>query len=502
MRQATPSGTVRSSPDAAAWGRALRQAALILLLVGVVVELTVLHMTSVARSLFVIGALGIAWVSMRRSPWDYLTATLWFWTISPFVRRVIDYYGGFESTNLVLLTPSLLALPMLQPILTSRRLMTTRETATGLLLLGPVLYGLAVSFCRGEIFPGMAAATEWLIPLLYYFYLIHLSRQIQQGIPHLRAFIVLNIAVIGIYGVIQCFDPPAWDTQWVEDVKMFSMRGAEFFPFKPFSMLNSPGTCAAWLSALILLSLHFRNQASVLFLPAAVFFLALTQVRANIGGAAVGLIAALAWGHRQMARSLLLIFAVLAVVAGGLAVTDPRLGETLSARFGTVGNLSEDESARARTELYKEFPALIERYPLGVGIGAIGREALGGNGGAQQGEFASIDSGLVAAYLALGWIGGTVYCVGLVALVGQAMIAAARSRSPAAMALAIAALGGAVTIGFTNLVGLQGLIVWLCAGYASAIGIRSRAIRNERPEPPAPAYASASSSPVMRAGLR
>jgi hypothetical protein len=59
--------------------------------------------------------------------------------------------------------------------------------------------------------------------------------------------------------------------------------------------------------------------------------------------------------------------------------------------------------------------------------------------------------------------------------------------------LAITALGGLSTLPFTNLVGLQGLIIWLPAAYAIAIG----GAREAEPDPyfaprgtptPVPAY--------------
>jgi hypothetical protein len=112
----------------------------------------------------------------------------------------------------------------------------------------------------------------------------------------------------------------------------------------------------------------------------------------------------------------------------------------------------------------------LEKYPLGLGIGGIGRGAVAGANGSTDGDFVSIDGGPIAIYLALGWAAGSVYFIGLFVMVGAALMAARRSRSPPALALAITALGGAATLPFTNLVGLQGLIIWLPAAYAIAIG--------------------------------
>jgi len=448
-----------------------RQALEVAALVGLVTVLAAVHLAAVARPLFVLGAFLLAVRAIRKSPWEYLTLSLWIWSIAAFVRRLIDYYGGFQGQSIVLLTPNVLAILMVPSLLFSERLMKRRETIPGLLLLTPVLAGLAVSFFKGEIFPGLIACIDWVIPLLYYFYLIEQIPRVHEAEGYFKAFVPLNLAVVGLYGVYQCFDVPAWDMEWVINVKMFTMSGsAGGFKIKPFSMLNSPGTCAAWVSTLILLSLHFRNRLSVVVLPASLFFLVLTQVRADLGAVVFGLAIAAFSGQKQIVKSLLVFVAVVAMVVGIISALDPRIADELAGRFGSVGNLGEDRSAQAREELYRSMPKLLEEYPFGLGIGGVGHGAVAGNNGNTDADFVTIDGGPIAIYLALGWVAGTVYLVGLFAVVGAALLAAKRSRSPPALALAITALGELATLPFTNLVGLQGIIIWLPAAYAIAIG--------------------------------
>jgi len=109
---------------------------------------------------------------------------------------------------------------------------------------------------------------------------------------------------------------------------------------------------------------------------------------------------------------------------------------------------------------------LMEKYPFGVGVGAIGHGAVAGNGTPAAGNFVSVDSGVVAAFLAFGWIAGATYIFGTLIVLGFALAAAVRSRSPAALALAVAAAAGCLTMVFTNLVGLQGIVIWLPAAMA------------------------------------
>src|SRR5579863_2948242 len=52
----------------------------------VAIMLALAHLAVVARPLFVLMALGVAVRYLRRSPWEFLTLSLWFWSLSPFVR--------------------------------------------------------------------------------------------------------------------------------------------------------------------------------------------------------------------------------------------------------------------------------------------------------------------------------------------------------------------------------------------------------------------------------
>jgi O-antigen ligase len=242
------------------------------------------------------------------------------------------------------------------------------------------------------------------------------------------------------------------------------------FGLKPFSTLNDPGLCAVWLAALVLLSLHFRNFMTVLTLPAALLLLPLTLVRSVTTSALLGFVVALFLGRGRMARS---GFAVLLGVLGAasmLTLLDPRAGKALVKRFSTIENLGNDQSARTRAEIYATAPDAIASHPLGLGIGALGRGAQASNSEA----YPVMDSGPLAIYLALGWFAGTLYLMAFFGVTAQAMMAALDCRAPSALALAAAAVSGVSVILFTNLVGLQGVPIWLASGYAIAIDIRSR----------------------------
>ncbi len=109
-------------------------------LLVVVVGLSVVGAGTIARPLFMLAAMVFAFQAKRRSPWLYLNTTLWFWLITAFVRRMIEWRGGFNSLDIVLVTPNLTALLIVPDILNTRGLLTRRGVGYALVLTACVLY--------------------------------------------------------------------------------------------------------------------------------------------------------------------------------------------------------------------------------------------------------------------------------------------------------------------------------------------------------------------------
>ena len=67
------------------------------LLTALVTLLSAVHLAVVARPLYVLGALILAWMNLRRSPWQYLVFSLWIWTTAPFARRLRRLSGRIST---------------------------------------------------------------------------------------------------------------------------------------------------------------------------------------------------------------------------------------------------------------------------------------------------------------------------------------------------------------------------------------------------------------------
>lgn len=435
-------------------------------LVALVGGLAAVGLGVVARPLYMLGGVVLAWYTLRRSPWLYLSATLWFWLMTAFVRRLIEWRAGFNPTDVILATPNLMGLFMLLPILTAPGLLARREVGPGLAVAGAVTYGLCVSFFRGDVMPGAVAAADWLAPLFYFFFVVAHRDKADTLEPHFRAFVLLGLCVTVPYGLVQYFFLPEWDAKWMVASEMRSIGRPLPLEVRVFGTTNNPGFLACWLGVCVMLAPFLRGRMLTVLAPAAAFVLLLTLVRSIYGAVAVALLASLLLGRGHIIKPLSVLALVMAVLCASLAVMDPAASDKIVMRLQSVQDLEGDDSAQVRKVIYEQTPAIIDGQPFGLGIGAMGRGAAAtGNE-----DMVAVDSGPLASYLALGWVGGSVYILGLVFAAGQALAAARRHPSPLVLAFACAALCPLATFPFVNVIGFNGTLMWICLGCAAVLG--------------------------------
>jgi len=444
---------------------ALKQVLWIIAIFAVTEVAALAHLGAVARLAFMGGALMLALHYWRRSPWLYLTLVFWFWTVTPLARRLIDYSTAFDSKNIVLVTPSMVSFLIILTLSKSRRLGTQPEAIGANCVIVAVLYGLAVSFLNGQIFAGAVGAMDWLAPVLYFFYILENTDRIGEAEPALRNFLIFNGIFITGYGLIQVWQPFAWDTAWgIASGMVTSDEVRDLSGFRPFSTLNENGVLAFWLGTLVILSLHFRNILSLMVIPAEALLLLMTNVRSVLASALFSIMVASLIGGPRVSRGMLTIGAGALVVAVSFGSLNPALVDRLAERYGSINHLQDDDSALTRAVIWRQTPQLIDDHPWGLGIGALGRGASLNN----NADLVSVDFGALATYLSLGWVFGTVYLGGLFMTIGLAIWRAQRGKNPAAVACAAAALGMVLLMFVVNIVGLSGAIMWVFAGFAVA----------------------------------
>ena len=439
---------------------AIRQGLLILAIFMVAAGLAWVGLGAPMRLVMPLCGLACAVWYRRRSPWLYLTASLWFWTLTPFIRRVIDYRIGFNATDLVLATPDIMALAMLPDLLRSRTLWRQSQTLAVLLMLISLAYGLGVSLVQGQLVSGAVAAADWFVPLTYFFYILENKYRIDQAEPYLRGFVALNSLVVALYGLNQFFNPPVWDSYWALSSGVLYGDAALAQTIHVFGTLNGLGDQAQWLGALILLSLYFRTWLTPLVLPLLCMLLVLTYVRSSTVGVLLSFMVATFLGPRQMTKRLAGMVLAVALVAVCLVTFNPKVSDLVTKRLSSLSNLQDDDSAIHRRAIWASVPVLADEHPFGMGIGAVGR------GAAVTGDpfFVNVDFGPLAVYVCLGWVGGTVYLLGMLATLIQAFAVAVRNRSSVVISLLAVMICCAAQFVFVNVYGFAGSILWCCVG--------------------------------------
>jgi hypothetical protein len=281
-------------------------------------------------------------------------------------------------------------------------------------------------------------------------------------------FLILNGCVTTAYALLQVWQPPAWDVAWALNSGTDNAVTVET-QWRVFGTLNSVGVFAPWMVTLLVLSLHFRGILSVVILPAAGLLLLLTGVRSALVSLLLSLGVAAAIGGWRISGGLLSLGTAMIMLGLAFGSFNPDVADRLVMRYGSLTELQYDDSALTRAEIWRHTPEMIDSHPYGMGLGAIGRGAVV----ASNFDFVSIDFGVLAIYLSLGWVAGTIYIFSMVAAVATGVWHALRSKDPAAVVCAAASVGIVSLLPIANVVGFQGATLWLSAGLATALGMRS-----------------------------
>ncbi len=246
-----------------------------------------------------------------------------------------------------------------------------------------------------------------------------------------QSLLVLPV-LAAAYAVVQFFDPPSWDLAWLRSVgrNLTSVGVPEPQGFRVWGPMEAPLTlatyCGLGLLALLVVVVSRRGEPNWV-----------TRIVSCTAGALILLVALLLTSVRSVLFLLPLLLTamvlldlipgarryglvLLVVVVGGTALGVGTLGLSPdgaeSDRYA-VGDLSEDTSFQARADLLPSFIDAVAN-PIGGGAGTSGLAQRLEEGGAPS----AVDNG----YLTLAIEGGLVQLVLFCAVVGIAIVRAAR----------------------------------------------------------------------------
>ena len=408
--------------------------------------------------------------------WCYFVLVIVAWCFTPLLRRLIDWHNGFfNPVQITSLIPFLLTLPLALVALRPDRL---ARIAPALKLLACVWvatfgYGLILSFLFGNVAAGVYASIQYLVPMLAGLWLAGSDLDDAQLMRRLSRIVLPLALVISGYAVAQFVNPAPWDVLWITGGNFTSMGDPSPFGLRVFSTLNSTGPAADFFGICIIFSLPFLRLRSVWVWPLIAALgsaLLLTLVREAWVALVVGATAYLVLSPLRFRAAPFL--AICAVVFSVLVSSLPAFlgagqnSDVITSRISTLGDVSHDSSALARTgEIQDSIQAGLAN-PLGGGLGNVGSSsALSANPSSASGN--NLDSGYLARLLELGWLGFAGY---LFVAIGSAVaivrgMARSEHREWKAVAVAIcAALIWSDAAGDAHL-GLNGFLFWTAVGF-------------------------------------
>ena len=433
---------------------------------------------------FPAGALAVGMLLVARDPARFLAFTWWLWFLTPEIRRLVDYQGGWSSISPVMVTPFLVGALTWGTLVVYAPMLRYRSYVG----FAPVIAGLLYAYAVGIVQAGAAAATfgllNWLVPVtlgLYAAYHWPLYPAIRDAV--LRAFL-LGLVVVGGYGLVQYFVMPPWDARWLVDVGMTNQGLPLPMQVRVFSTLNSSGPLAFLLvTGLALLPAARPSRLASPLVPLAgalaLGSLMLSLVRAAwLGGlfAFAWLLLTLPGRHRLR---LLAFGAVLAVAAVPLMGV-PRINQAIVSRFDTLNSMENDRSYQERQEFYDRFLFQALTEVVGAGLGTVDTATKLSNDG-QLGVMAYFDSGLLRVPYELGWPGTLGYVAGILILLVVLLRRGGAPPDPAARCFEAAALTMLACMVFEHtLVKVTGVGFWFFLGLGLAAKTHGLAVRGMR----------------------
>jgi len=342
---------------------------------------------------------------IKRSKPAFVGLICWLFFLTPFVRRVVDWRGG-GFTTVILLAP-FLALTVAALALVPRwRLAVTRRTTPLFFVLGAILYGTAIAVLHFKVSGLPQAIIAWFLPLVIAFFIFEErehSEEIYKGFEHAM---VGGLFVIGLYGIYQFFQLPAWDAQWMIQSDLVSIGLPEPTQVRVFSTMNSPQVFAAFCTGGLLVALRSHLRLRYFAVPLGLIALILSLSRTAWIGLIVGILYLfLIMDNRQRAR--IVAVAGSCLIFSLVALQVPEFKTLATQRFSSFTDPSHDSSYNTRVQDYGVVLRTIAENPFGLGLSSDSDDqAPQANNVAQQ------DSSITDSVFALGILGAAIFVLG------------------------------------------------------------------------------------------
>lgn len=414
---------------------------------------------------FPAGCFLIALFAYLRDPVLYFHFTWWTWLLTPFLRRLFDLRYGYHPTSTLLLGPLFATAIAAFTVVHRHRSLRNNSYLPFLIAIAALVYAFLIGIIQQSLVAAAFDLLNWTAPLLFGMHIALTWEQFPSTRRALTGSVLAGLIVTSLYAIFQWVAPPVWDRVWVVSAEMLSVGMPLPFLIRVFSTLNAPGPFALLLVFGLLIGLTSRQRWRYLALALAFVSLMLTKGRSAWGGFLLGtLVLQLKQPVRELPRQWVAILAV-ALLAAPLAL-QPRVLGVFSQRAATLSRIHGDRSFQARVDFTRFFLSQLGKNPAGNGLGGLGGASKLITGGRSGFAF---DSGVLEIYGVMGWVGGTLFMMALLAII----LSIVRTRTQKQDPLTNGAVACTVAFLFSSLfgnvfTGVSGFLFWCAVGVAAA----------------------------------
>ncbi|AFD27139.1 Putative transmembrane protein (plasmid) [Deinococcus gobiensis I-0] len=413
--------------------------------------------------------LGIYFISNNAI--KYITLIYMLWFFSPLIRRLSDYQAGFHDVSLIIVTPHIVTIMSILPILFKGVKIKRLEGLAISVITVSILCGYLVGIFESGIFSATFSLLDWLCPLSLMVFIFLKRKTLELDYKAMLKPISLSVVFMGLYGIIQFVNILPWDAYWMRNADINSIGYPSPYNVRVFSTLNSPGPFAIVITSGILLlsNVSLKKSRKVIGLVFGGLSLLLSLVRSAWGGWFLGQLVILLRSNIIKSSKMILTFFIGILLIIPFIYTS-RLYNSIEMRLSTFGNIQEDKSFNDRREFLNNILSGENLTAFGHGLGSTGLSARLNS--SNRNAILDFDNGFLSIFYTLGIIPGILYCIGVAILLLNLYILSKTATIISLQAIAISIISQMIFV--NTLIGVSGIIFWSSLGFAAIIAKKSK----------------------------
>ena len=388
----------------------------------------------------------------------YMGAVLWLWFLTPFLRRMADYQGGWSEKSSVLLAPYAAAAIAGIPLLKSIYRFWNRTYLPFICGFAGIAYGFAIGIAHFSVYFVFQALVNWIVPVIFGMWVFENRHHYPAFKRVIEKSFLYGVLLTGAYGIYQFFVLPEWDRTWMLNVQMNPFGTVEPMGVRVFSTMNAPTVFGAVMATGLLLLSNLRGKIRLVGMGLGLLGLILTMSRSSWIALVGGVIFLAVWMElRQLTRMAVAVFACMIAVL--ILAQIPAVGDLVTQRIATFSDPRHDVSFAARVNGHQEAFRTLAGEPFGEGVGSP--EATHPTEGDDD-IIGPHDSTPLEFLYSLGWFGTGIYVLGLAILALR--VFQVQSKDPFVLS-AKAIMVGFLAESLVNsvMLGVLGFMVWMFA---------------------------------------